>query len=218
MPERDMALELHGYRYSVYLRIVAMALIEKGLGWTHIEVDPFADEIPESYLARNPFGRVPTLVHDGFVLYETTAITRYIDEAFSGPSLQSAEPKERARMNQIVAVADSYGYWPMVRLVFSHRVFRPASGGIANEAAIREGVEKSARVLAALEGLAAGGPFLVGNARSLADLHLGAMTAYFAMAEEGRSELRRHAKVAEWWAAFSQRPSLVETDPGLPSP
>ena len=212
-----MTIELHGYRYSVYLRIVAMTLAEKNLSWTHVEVDPFAETIPDTYLALNPFGRVPTLVQDGFVLYETTAIIRYIDEAFPGPSLQPAEPKERARMNQIVAVADSYGYWPMVRQVFSHRVFRPASGGIANEATIREGVEKSARVLAALEGVAAGGPFLVGDTLSLADLHLGAMIAYFTMPEEGRSELRRHAKLAEWWAAFSQRPSLVETDPGLPA-
>ena len=65
-----------------------MTLAEKGVPWTHVEVDPFAETIPETYLALNPFGRVPTLVHGGFVLYETTAITRYIDEAFSGPPLQ----------------------------------------------------------------------------------------------------------------------------------
>jgi glutathione S-transferase len=213
-----MPLELHGYRYSVYLRIVAMALIEKDLSWTHVKIDPFAETIPETYLALNPFGRVPTLVHDGFVLYETTAITRYVDEAFSGPSLQPTEPKDCARMNQIIAIADSYGYWPMVRQVFSHRVFRPAEGRAGDEAVIAEGIEKSARVLAALDDLAAGGPFLVGDALSLADLHLGAMTAYFTMAEEGRSEFRRHAKLAEWWAVFSTWPSLVKSDPGLPSP
>ena len=213
-----MPLELHGYRYSVYLRIVAMTLVEKNVAWTHVEVDPFAETIPDTYLALNPFGRVPTLVHDGFVLYETTAITRYIDEAFGGTALQPADPRERARMNQIVAVADSYGYWPMVRQVFSQRVFRPAEGGAGDEAAVSEGIEKSARVLAALDDLAAGGPFLVGDTLSLADLHFGAMIAYFAMAQEGRSELRRHAKLAEWWAAFSTWPSLVKSDPGLPAP
>src|SRR5688572_29960811 len=71
-----MTIELHGYRYSVYLRIVAMTLTEKSVAWTHVEVDPFAETIPQAYLALNPFGRVPTLVHDGFVLYETTAIAR----------------------------------------------------------------------------------------------------------------------------------------------
>jgi glutathione S-transferase len=213
-----MAVELHGYRYSVYLRIVAMTLVEKGLSWTHVEVDPFAKIIPENYLALNPFGRVPTLVDDGFVLYETTAIARYIDEAFAGTSLQPAGARERARMNQIIAVADSYGYWPMVRQVFSHRVFRPAEGTAGDEAAVAEGLKRSATVLAALEKLAAGGTYLTGSALSLADLHLGAMVAYFTAAEEGRLALSRHPKLSRWWAAFSQRPSLLRTDPGLPSP
>jgi glutathione S-transferase len=210
-------LELHGYRYSVYLRIAAMALIEKGLGWTHVEVDPFAETIPEAYLKLNPFGRVPTLVHGGFVLYETTAITRYVDEAFPGSRLQPADPKEGARMNQIIAISDSYGYWPMVRQVFSHRVFRPAQGTASDEAVIAEGIERSARVLAALDGLAAGGPFLVGNTPSLADLHLGAMVAYFVMAREGRQALLSYARLSKWWTAFSQRSSLLKSDPGLPS-
>ena len=212
-----MALELHGYRYSVYLRIVAMTLLEKNIGWTHVEVDPFDEPIPDTYLALNPFGRVPTFVHDGFVLYETTAITRYVDEAFAGIPLQPADPRERARMNQIIAVADSYGYWPMVRQVFSHRVFRPAEGGAGDEAMIAEGLERSKTVLAALDRLAVGGPLLVGDTLSLADLHLGAMMAFFTMVEEGHSELRRHPKLSEWWTAFSSLPSLAASDPGLPS-
>ena len=218
MPEARTAVVLHGYRYSVYLRIVAMTLVEKAVPWTHVEVDPFAETIPESYLALNPFGRVPTLVHDGFVLYETTAITRYIDEVFAGPPLQPTDPKARARMGQIIAVADSYGYWPLVRQVFSHRVFRPAQGEAGDEAAIAEGLRKSKTVLAALDGLAAGGTFLAGSSLSLADLHLGAMIACFTTAAEGRVELARHTRLSEWWTALSQRPSLLQTDAGLPSP
>ncbi len=212
-----MALDLHGYRYSVYLRIVAMAMIEKGLAWTHVEVDPFVDPIPASYLVLNPFGRVPTLVHDDFVLYETTAITRYLDEAFPGIRLQPSDAVKRARMNQIIAVADSYGYWPLVRQVFAQRVFAPASGRPGDEAMIAEGLAKSRGVLGALDGLAAGGAFLVGDRLSLADLHLGAMVGYFTAAAEGASELRRHRRLAAWWDSFSHRPSLKQSDPGLPS-
>jgi glutathione S-transferase len=211
-----MTVELHGYRYSVYLRIAAMTLAEKGVAWTHVEVDPFAETVPESYLALNAFGRVPTLVHDGFVLYETTAITRYVDEAFAGLSLQPADPRERARMNQIIAIADSYGYWPLVRQVFSHRVFRPAQGSPGDEATIAEGLDRSRTVLTALEKLVPGGPFLSGGSLSLADLHLGAMIAYFTAAEEGRMALSRHSKLSEWWVGFAGRPSLLGTDPGLP--
>ncbi len=213
-----MAVDLHGYRYSVYLRIAAMTLLEKGVRWRHVEVDPFDLPVPASYLALNPFGRVPTLVHDGFVLYETAAITRYVDEAFPGPALQPADPAQRARMNQIMAIVDSYGYWPMVRQVFSHRLFRPAQGDAGDEAVIAEGIERSDKVLAALEQLAAGGPFLVGKSVSIADLHLGAMVAYFTAAPEGHHVLARHGRLSDWWNVFSSRPSLRDTEPGLPTP
>ncbi len=104
-----------------------------------------------------------------------------------------------------------------MRQVFSHRVFGPAQGSAGDEAAIAEGLRKSKTVLAALDGLASGGPFLAGSSLSLADLHLGAMVDYFTAADEGRAELARHPGLSQWWAAFSQRPSLLRTDPGLPS-
>ena len=99
-----MTLILHGYRYSVYVRIVRLVLAEKGLAYEQVEVNPFAADVPANYLTLHPFGRVPTLVHDGFGLYETGAITRYVDRAFPGPSLQPADPKRHARMDQIVGV------------------------------------------------------------------------------------------------------------------
>src|SRR5260221_718590 len=123
-----MPLVLHGYHYSVYLRIARLTLTEKQLGYQRVEVNPFAPEIPADYLALHPFGRVPTLVDDDFVLYETGAITRYVDRAFAGPALQPDEARALARMDQIIAVVDSYGYWPMVRQVFSHGVFGPSMG------------------------------------------------------------------------------------------
>jgi glutathione S-transferase len=208
---------LYGYQYSVYLRIVRMTLIEKGIGWTHVEVDPFADVIPADYLAMHPFGRVPTLKHGDFVLYETAAITRYVDEAFPGPRLQPQAPRERARMNQIIAIADSYGYWPMVRQVFSPRVFNAALGRAPDESVIAEGIAKSHTVLGALEALVAGGPFLVGEALTLADIHLAAMTAYFTAAEEGRAALAGYPRLSVWWTWMTTGKSLIETDPGLPS-
>jgi glutathione S-transferase len=108
--ELRMSLVLHGYRYSVYLRIARMVLAEKGVTYRQIEVNPFAAEIPKDYLDLTPFRRVPTLVHGDFVLYETEAITRYIDEALPGPALQPTEPRQRARMAQIISIIDSYGY------------------------------------------------------------------------------------------------------------
>ena len=211
-----MALVLHGYRYSVYLRIVRLVLAEKGAPYHHVEVNPFAADVPGDYLKLHPFGRVPTLVHDGFVLYETAAITRYIDRAFPGPPLQPSDPREAARMDQIIAVVDAYGYWPLVRQVFSHRVFRPASGQPADETEVVKGLAASAKVLAALEGLTAPATFLTGEKLSLADFHLAAVLAYFSAAPEASPLLARHARLAAWWGRFAVRPGMAASDPGLP--
>ncbi len=210
------SVTLYGYQYSVYLRIVRMALLEKGVSWTHIEIDPFAETISPDYLALHPFGRVPTLKHGDFVLYETTAITRYVDEVFAGKPLQPSDVRARARMNQIIAIADSYGYWPMVRQVFSQRVFNAALGRTPDETAIADGLAASRKVLAALEPLAEGERFLVGSALSLADLHLGAMVAYFAAAPEGDAALADFPRLSAWWAVMKDRRSMAETAPGLP--
>src|SRR5690349_1181910 len=129
----QMPLVLHGYHYSVYTRIARLALAEKGMAYERVEVDPFAPDVPASYLALQPFGRVPTLVHDGFALYETGAIIRYVDRAFAGPALQPTEPRALARMDQVIGIVDSYAYWPMVRQVFASRVFRARTGQPVDE-------------------------------------------------------------------------------------
>jgi glutathione S-transferase len=205
-----MALVLHGYRYSVYVRIVRLVLAEKGVSYERVEVNPFAPEVPASYLALHPFGRVPTLVHEGFALYETGAITRYIDRAFAGPALQPTAPQALARMDQVIAIVDSYGYWPMVRQVFSHGVFRPRTGQPVDAGEIARGLAASTKVLAALE------PLVADDGVSLGDLHLGAMTAYFVLAPEGATVLRQYPRLAAWWQRLSARPSFASTDPGLP--
>jgi glutathione S-transferase len=206
-----MSLVLHGYRYSVYVRSVRLVLAEKGVAYDRVEVNPFAADVPATYLALHPFGRVPTLVHDGFALYETGAIIRYIDRAFAGPALQPSEPKALARMDQIIAIVDAYGYWPMVRQVFSQRVFRPRLGTVADEAEVERGLAASAKVLAALEPL-------LGNGQppTLGDLHLGAMIAYLMEAPEGAALLGGYPVLLGWWQQLSARPSFVATDPGLP--
>jgi glutathione S-transferase len=211
-----MTVVLHGFQYSVYVRIARMALAEKGAAYERSEVNPFAADLPAVYLAMHPFRRVPVLVHGDFVLYETGAITRYVDETFPGPRLQPTAPRERARMTQIISIIDAYAYWPMVRQVFTHSVFRPRVGEPADPEEIGRGLEGSARALAALEGLAAGGDVLVGDELSLADLHFAPMIEYFAAAPETREILPRYPRLAAWRDAMRRRPSLAATDPGLP--
>ncbi|TAJ86367.1 MAG: glutathione S-transferase family protein [Reyranella sp.] len=211
-----MSLFLHGYRYSVYVRIVRLVLAEKGAAYERVEVNPFAADVPAEYLRLHPFGRVPALVHDGFALYETGAITRYVDRAFPGPALQPEDPKRLARMDQIMGVVDAYAYWPLVRQVFVHDVVRPHMGTAGDAAELEKGLAASAKVLDALETLAAADSWLTGPDISLADFHLGAMVAYFAQSPRGTQLLTAQPRLSTWWQRFKARPSVVATDPGLP--
>src|SRR5215468_9647910 len=120
---------LFGAAYSVYVRAARLALAEKGVPYRLVEVDIFAaDGPPPDYLERHPFMRIPAFEHDGFRLYESGAITRYVDDAFAGPSLMPPTPRARARANQIISILDNYGYRPMVWDIFVERVRAPAQG------------------------------------------------------------------------------------------
>lgn len=211
-----MTVALHGYRYSVYVRIVRLALAEKDVPYERVEVNPFAADVPAAYRALHPFGRVPALVHDGFGLYETGAITRYIDRAFPGPALQPGNARRLARMDQIIGVIDAYAYWPLVRQVFVHDVIHPHRNTAADPAELEKGLSAAAPVLDALEALAAADTWLTGPDLSLADLHLGAMIAYFAQSARGAALLATRPRLAAWWRQLNRRPSLAATDPGLP--
>lgn len=208
---------LRGYRYSVYNRIARMALHEKGVAYDAEEINPFDAVTPEGDLRRHPFRRVPVLSHGTFDIYETAAITRYVDAAFDGPDLLPPGAKARARIAQVVSIIDNYGYAPMVRQVFSHRIFRPAERIACDEAVIREGLKASEPVLNALDTIASEGHVLNGRSFTLADCHLAPMIAYFSQAAEGADALATYATLSDWWACMSQRRSLMDTDPGLPS-
>ena len=213
MPDQ---VTLHGYRYSVYARIVRMVLAEKGVAYSYVEVDPFATDLPTAHFDLHPFGRVPVLTHNGFSLYETTAITRYVDAAFDGPELTPADPGAIGRMAQVIAIADNYGYVPMIRQVFAHRVFRIFEGAAADETEVSAGLEESHKVLKSLDNIASGGSALDAQTPSLADFHLAAMIDYFTRAHEGSAALTEYAALSRWWEYAAKLPSLSATDSGIP--
>jgi len=181
-------------------------------------VDVFAPGGPPAeHLARQPFGRIPAFEHEGFGLYETGAITRYLDEAYPGPALQPRDPKMRARMNQAIGVIDSYVYPALVWDIYVERVSLPKQGGAPDEAKIAVALIKAHTCLAALEEIMGEGPWLAGPELSLADLHAAPMIAYFVMAPEGAALLDRHPAVSRWWSAIRARPSMAATRPaGVP--
>ncbi|MGE0117497.1 MAG: glutathione S-transferase family protein [Dongiaceae bacterium] len=203
---------LYGATYSVYTRIARLALEEKGVPYRLVETDVFAASGPPAeHLRRHPFGRIPVLDHGGFVLYETAAIARYVDEGFPGPPLQPDSAAARARMTQMIGILDSYGYRPMVWDVYVERISAGEEGRAPDEGRIAAGLARSATVLDELEKALEAQGFLAGEAVSLADLHAAPMMAYFRIAPEGAQALARHARLAAWWERMNGRSSLRRT-------
>lgn len=198
---------LYGAAYSVYARIARLALLEKDVDHDHVEVDIFAKEgLPNGYLERHPFGRIPAFSHGKVDLYETGAITRYVDEAFPGVALQPAHPPARARMNQLISVTDNYLYRPLVWGVYVPCVEK---GGDTGEAAIAEATAKARHCLQVIE--SGMGVWLAGDELTLADLYAAPMIAYGLMTDQGRDMLSACARLGQWWQRISARPSMVAT-------
>jgi glutathione S-transferase len=200
---------LYGADYSVYVRIARMALEEKGIDYELVPLDIFAaDGIPAWYLEHHPFGRIPAFEHNGFRLFETNAIARYVDEAFDGPALQPADARGRAGMGQMTGMLDAYGYRAMVWDVAVERLEKEAP----DEALIAGGLRQAETVLRVLSSLKAPGPWLLGDRLTLADVHAAPVIAYFVKVAEGRDLLARFADIRDWYAQVVERPSFVRTE------
>jgi glutathione S-transferase len=205
---------LYGPNYSTYTRAARLALEEKGVSYQHVEVDIFQG-MPEEHQARQPFGKVPAFEHDGFRLYETCAIERYVDEAFEGPALQSADPRHRARMTQIISILDSYTYAPTVGQLVIQRLVTPLMGGTPDEAAIEAALPAVRDCMRTLDQLLGEESFLSGGALSLADLHLAPIFAYFVATPESVPILADKPGLHRWWEGMKVRDSMVKTEPKL---
>jgi glutathione S-transferase len=209
------SVTLTGYRHSIYTRIARMVLHAKGVTFAETEADPFSPPLPPDH--PHPFGRVPILSHDGFTVFETSAIARYIDLAFPGPALVPTDARAAARMAQVIAIADAYAFRPLVLQVFAHAVFRPLEARVPDTAQITEGLAAAPSVLAALEDIARKGLVLTGSDITLADCHLAPMIAAFTSAAEGAALLAQSSTLARWWARVREHPSFLHSGRPLPT-
>jgi len=92
-------LELYHHGTSVCAAKSRLTLGEKGLEWTGHYIDIIkGEQFAPEYLKLNPKHVVPTLVHDGRVIRESTLIGEYLDEAFPDPPLKPVNPLDRYRM------------------------------------------------------------------------------------------------------------------------
>ena len=203
---------VYGPAMSPYVWSTRLALAEKGV--VHELVPVSREEFrAEPHRSRHPFGRVPAFEHDGFDLYETQAIVRYVDERFAGFPLQSIDVHEFSRMNQIIGIVDAYG-WPsiaggiLVNRMGASRLERPA-----DEAAVAAAVPRARLVLAELARLMGEQQFLAGARISLADLMAAPLLYYLSRTPEGAPLLAEQPGLGAWLRRIEERQSFQVTKP-----
>jgi glutathione S-transferase len=112
-------LTLYHGRTSVCSLKARLALAEKGVDFDSKLLTLRGDQFDPAYMQLNPNAVVPTLVHDGRVIIESTVIMQYIDEAFPGPSLMPADPSARARARMILKLMDEHIHMSCMTLTFA---------------------------------------------------------------------------------------------------
>ncbi len=206
-------MTLWGFNGSTYVRTVKMLLAEKA--FTDFEQVPLnvltGEPKQPEHLARHPFGKVPVLDHDGMRLLETSAIVRYLNDVLPGKSLVPATPKDRARMDMVIGLVDSYGYGALVGGIAAYHLFPDFVGG-KNEAMRSGGLDTGRKLLTLAMQTRGGSPFIAGDL-SLADLYLAPIMAYVSMTPD-MTAFENIDGLKSWWTAAQALPSFQATPPG----
>lgn len=199
-------LELYHHPLSTFSRRVRIALLEKGLDHQDTIVDmPNGEHRGEDYLALNPYGRVPTLVEDDFVLYESTAILAYLEGRNPEPALVPAGLRERARVAMHMKLCDLELTPHVGRIIFPKRFLPEEQWPREAFAKAREHIERHLAILARqLEGR----DYLVAERFTLAEVCYAPFLEFLEM-----TEVEPPAPVAAWAERVLARDSAVQTQP-----
>jgi len=200
-------LTVYGTPVSTYVRTVRLLLEEVGADYTLKGVDIFSGESQSAeYLAKNPFGKVPTLEVDGELLYETTAITDYLDTVLADNKFSPSAPMQSARMRQIIAIIDSYLYPNAILTIVIQRLIVPTQGGKTDEDKVKNAVAPAKTAAEAIESLTVGSPYLLGSEVSIADFYLIPVFIYLSQTPEFETITAQTPKLLAWWDEVSQLP------------
>ena len=201
---------VHGIPGSPYVRAALLSLEEKGADY-QLTAMQFGTLKQEPHLSRHPFGRIPAFEHNGWKLYETQAIVRYVDAVVPGPKLQPEEPRAAARMNQVMGIVDWYVMRQISMTITFNRVVKPRFNMPVDEEAIVNATPEARTCIGELGRLLDGQQWMAGSALSLADLLLAPHLSMFAGAPEGQEILCHHGNLKDWLARIEARPSMQNT-------
>lgn len=199
---------VHSHPGSPFGRAVMATLEEKGAPFRLARLAPKSPE----HLALHPFGRIPILDHDGFRLYETQAILRYLDRVLPNPPLTSADPRRAARMDQVMNINDWYLFQGVANVIIFHRVVGPrVMGTTPDEAAIKAAMPKAHTVFDELARLLGQQSYFAGDTISLADLLVAPGVAFFTQTPEWTEFGAPHANLVAWLDRMQARASMQAT-------
>jgi glutathione S-transferase len=191
---------------SAYLWTAMLVADEKGVSY---DVAELVYRSPE-HLKLHPFGKMPVMQHGKHFIYESLAITYYIDRAFAGPALQPSDALGQADMLRWISIVNSYVF-PIMNRFTKERLVRPAWGFEPDIAFIESAKEPLALQVGLIDDSIKRHPFLVGNTLTLADCFLLPHLLFFVRTEEGEALLSNARAVRDWLARMIARPSFAKS-------
>ncbi len=206
-------IKLYGPPQSSYVRTARWACAEKGVPHELVPVQLGSAE----HRRLHPWAKVPILEHGDVRIYETSAIARYIDEAFDGPALTPATAPARARMEQWISALGCYMYDDGVRNYALQYIFPQCADGAPDRRTIDAAAERLGRDVAALDAAYADAQWIAGDALSLADLFIGPFVATFSRFPEGAKILAAAPHLARAFAAMEARAQYLSIQPPPPA-
>jgi glutathione S-transferase len=199
-------MKLHGHPMSTCTRKVLTVLHEKGAAFDFELVDLMTGAHKQpAYLALQPFGQVPVINDDGFMLYESRAICRYLDSKLPGVSLTPSELKGRAVMEQWISV-ESSNFTPHAMKIVYQRLFNKMAGKEPIQSIVDEGLAGVDRAAEIMDRHLANNQFMAGSTFSLADISYMPYIEYLAVCE-ALEPITKRANTNRWWNEVSSRPT-----------
>jgi len=196
-------IKLYTFPLSTNSRKVRIALLEKGLEFERINVDLTKREQknPE-YLKIHPFGQVPALDDEGFIVYDSTIINEYLEDEYPYPSLMPEDSEGRARARLMEDLRDTRFNPPFVKLMYEMR--KPETERDAN---VRAGATAEInQCFERIEKELQGQEYLVGTF-SLADI---AFMANFELLERLQFPVDpKYSNTIAWITRLKTRPSFA---------
>jgi glutathione S-transferase len=202
-------LQIVGTALSNFVRTARMAAREKGVPYELIEVMPRSDQAREIH----PGGMIPGMRHGDRVLFESRAITRYIDEAFDGPPLMPRDPWAAAQGEQWLAyVATSVDKAVIRELVHAYFFSRKPDKSIDREIVDRA-AKRIAHQFAMLGKAVEKTGYLSGENFGLADMYAMPIISQSRVTPEGKEAMAKAPSLLTYYEKHKSRPSFAETAP-----